>query len=447
MNKKFATTPARLGIGLSLAGLMAVAQPRPGNAQPRPATPVPRLTLARALRLARRHSPQLLAAATAMGVAKQAQYQAHVAFLPTVGVTSQYLYTQGDGRSFPRFIANNGVHEYVTEGDVHEDLFTGGRRRSLYGQAQARTALARAEQQLARRGLRVTVTQMFYGLAAADRQYRAAGQADRAAQKFLAITRALQKGGQVAQSDVLQAELQYERSQVATRNAKLAARQARMNLAVLLFVNWRQPFTLSLHFRHAPVLPPLSLARARALARNPVLDAARANLRGAQAAVGVASSGYWPTLSLDYYYGIDATHFATRTNGLPNLGSSALASLTIPLWNWGATHSQVRAAQLRRHQARYDLRYTQAQLHMLLASDYAAARAAWHDLHGLRRARTQARQGLRLILLRYRAGDSTALEVVTAQQNLMQARTQLAQAEASYRVAFAQLETLTGVLP
>ncbi len=447
MNKKFATTPARLGICLSLAGLMAGAQPRPGGAQPRPATPVPRLTLAQALRLARRHSPQLLAAATAMGVAKQAQYQAHVAFLPTVGVTSQYLYTQGDGRSYPRFIANNAVHEYVTEGDVHEDLFTGGRRRSLYGQAQAQTALARAEQQLARRGLRVTVTQMFYGLAAADRQYRAAGQADRAAQKFLAITRALQKGGQVAQSDVLQAELQYERSQVAARNAKLAARQARMNLAVLLFVNWRQPFTLSLHFRHAPVLPPLSLARARALARNPVLDAARANLRGAQAAVGVASSGYWPTLSLDYYYGIDANHFATRTNGLPNLGSSALASLTIPLWNWGTTHSQVQAAQLQRHQARFDLRYTQAQLHMLLASDYAAARAAWHDLHGLRRARTQARQGLRLILLRYRAGNSTALEVVTAQQNLMQARTQLAQAEASYRVAFAQLETLTGVLP
>ena len=39
--------------------------------------------------------------------------------------------------------------------------------------------------------------------------------------------------------------------------------------------------------------------------------------------VAAARAAYLPSLGFDYFYGIDATHFATRTDGISNLGSSA----------------------------------------------------------------------------------------------------------------------------
>jgi outer membrane protein TolC len=53
-------------------------------------------------------------------------------------------------------------------------------------------------------------------------------------------------------------------------------------------------------------------------------------------------------------------------------------------------------------------------------------------------------ESLRLTLLRYQAGEVTALEVSDAQTTLAQARTAYAEGLVRYRVAAANLQTLTG---
>ena len=55
-----------------------------------------------------------------------------------------------------------------------------------------------------------------------------------------------------------------------------------------------------------------------------------------------------------------------------------------------------------------------------------------------------AAESLRLTSLRYGAGESTALEVVDAQNTLIQARNAFDDAGVRYRVALADLQTLTG---
>ena len=62
----------------------------------------------------------------------------------------------------------------------------------------------------------------------------------------------------------------------------------------------------------------------------------------------------------------------------------------------------------------------------------------------LRRASDLAAESLRLINLRYQAGESTALEVVDAQNTLVQTRNAYDDAQTRYRVAVANLQTLTG---
>jgi len=56
-----------------------------------------------------------------------------------------------------------------------------------------------------------------------------------------------------------------------------------------------------------------------------------------------------------------------------------------------------------------------------------------------------ASESLRLTLVRYQAGEATALEVVDAQNALVQSRNALADGLVRYRLAISNLQVLTGV--
>ena len=62
----------------------------------------------------------------------------------------------------------------------------------------------------------------------------------------------------------------------------------------------------------------------------------------------------------------------------------------------------------------------------------------------LRNTADLAAESLRLTILRYQAGEASALEVVDVQNTLTQARNGYRDGEVRYHVAVANLQTLTG---
>jgi outer membrane protein TolC len=123
-----------------------------------------------------------------------------------------------------------------------------------------------------------------------------------------------------------------------------------------------------------------------------------------------------------------------------------MASLTLPLWNWGATQSKVRQAELRRDQAKRELSLTQRKLLAEMRALYSEAETALNELAGLERSAELAADSLRLTTLRYKNGEATVLEVVDAQNTFAQANAGYQDGAVRYRVALANLQTLTGVL-
>ncbi|MDP9170720.1 MAG: TolC family protein, partial [Acidobacteriota bacterium] len=119
-------------------------------------------------------------------------------------------------------------------------------------------------------------------------------------------------------------------------------------------------------------------------------------------------------------------------------------TLNIPVWNWGTTRSKVKQAELKQNQARLDLSVAERTLQSNLATSYAEARAAQAQIESLRGSTELAAESLRLTLLRYQAGEAAALEVVDAQTTVNQARNAYDDGLARYRVALANLQTLTG---
>jgi outer membrane protein TolC len=110
------------------------------------------------------------------------------------------------------------------------------------------------------------------------------------------------------------------------------------------------------------------------------------------------------------------------------------------------TRSKVKQAELKQAQARIDLSLAERTLQSNIAANYAEARAAQAQLDSLRSSVQLSVESLRLTLLRYQAGEAAALEVADAQTTVTQARNALDDGLVRYRVALANLQTLTGSL-
>jgi outer membrane protein TolC len=429
-----------VGLGMLLLALSAF-----GQQQVSVDPPPLRLTLADALDRARNNSVVYQAAVTDAQIAHEDKKQSVASLLPSVNYNNSAIYTQGTGVDDQiKFIANNAVHEYISQGNVHQTLDIAGFAEARRTAANAAAAKARAE--IASRGLVVTVVQGYYGVAAATRKLDVAQKAAEEGDRFLNLTNDLEKGGEVAHSDVIKAELQANDRRRQLQEAKLALLNARLDLAVLIFPNFNDNYELADDL-HAPVaLAAPTEIEARASRDNPDIKAALETVNAASHGVSAARAGYLPALDLDYFYGIDATHFATRTNGVSNLGSSAVATLNIPVWNWGTTQSKIKQAEFQRDQSQRELSLAQRKLLAELKSLYAEAQTAADELSNLQRSAELGTESLRLITLRYKNGESTVLEVVDAQNTATLADAAYEDGAVRYRVALANLQTLTGEL-
>jgi len=408
------------------------------------ASQILRLTLDDALARARKNSTQFLAAQTDAAIARQDRYQAGAALLPSVTYNNQAISTSVSKGTLS-FIANNGPHEYLSQANVHEsvDLVS----ISAFRRASAASALAKARAEIASRGLVVTVVQSYYAVAAAQLKLEAAKKNGDEGDRFLKLTQDLEKGGEVAHSDVIKAELQMQERRRQLLEAQLGLLNARLDFAVLIFPDFNDNFELAEDLHASVPLPTLPEVQQRAARDNPDLRAALAVVQQAGHDVTGARGGYLPSLSFDYWYGIDAPQFAVNgLNGVSNLGSAAAATVNIPIWNWGATQSRIKQAELRRTQAQRELSLAQRKLLAEIKSLYAEAETALNELSGLSRSAELSGESLRLTTLRYKGGEATVLEVVDAQTTFAQANTAYQDGAVRYRVALANLQTLTGVL-
>ena len=408
-----------------------------------------RITLQDALARARQNSTQFQSAVTEAGVAREDKTQARDALLPGVNYNNQALTTQSNGPgNGVKFIANNNVHEYISQGNVHEALDLTGI--SNFRRASAASALAKARAEIASRGLVVTVVQSFYSVAAAQQKLVSAQKASDEGERFFKLTQSLEKGGEAAHSDVIKAELQAQERRRQLLEAQLALLNARLDFAVLIFLDFNDNFEVADDLHSLVALPMLGEIQERAVRENPDVRVALEAARAAGADVTGAWGGYLPSLSLDYFYGIDAAKFATNSvvNGqkFSNLGTSVAATLNLPLWNWRATQSRVKQAQLRKAQAQRELSLAHRKLLAEIKSLYAEAETALNELGGLNRSAELGDESLRLTTLRYTSGEATVLEVVDAQTTAAQARAAYEDGAVRYRVALASLQTLTGEL-
>jgi outer membrane protein, multidrug efflux system len=192
---------------------------------------------------------------------------------------------------------------------------------------------------------------------------------------------------------------------------------------------------------HAPEVPaglPSSL-----LERRPDIRESEQNLIAANAEIGVARSAYFPQISLTGTAGFETpalTGLFTGTAGLWTFG----ASLTQPIFEGGRIKSNVR--------------FTEAQREQFLLTYQQTIQGAFRDVsnalvaYGKNREFTtqqeqllnSARDAARLSEVRFKAGTTDYLEVLTNETNAFNAELGLAQAQGNELIALVQVYQALG---
>lgn len=459
-----------VSLGQTPAGLPSAPIAAQISAAPAPANATV-ITLAEAINRARVNEPTFAAAVAAQKNASLDRSIASAALLPSVTYHNQFLYTQpvrcpvsnaicaenaginsGNASAAnpaitsgaPRFIANNAVHEYISQGVATETI--GLAQLNALSRATAAQAVATAELEVARRGLVATVANLFYSSSTSARRVTVAERAAREAQAVTQLTQQREVVREVAHADVVKAQLDQQQRERDLIDARLNAEKARLELGVLLFPDPRTPYTVNVPSEIPPV-PPRADVEAALAKRNPELQSALASMHLADLSVTAARAAYVPDLAFNYVYGIDASQFATHAlDGSRNLGYSASVTLDIPVWDWFATRDRIRQSQINRETARTVLTNTQRRVLANLEEFYAEAVAAHDQLASLNQSVDTAAESLRLTRLSYSAGETTILSVVDAEHSLTAAEIAREDGIVRYQTALANLQLLTGTL-
>ena len=208
------------------------------------------ITLQQAIALARANEPNFAAAAANKRVTALDHSIAQAALLPGVSYHNQVLYTQPNGafngggpvgsQSAPRFIANNAVREYASQGVVTETF--GLQQLTAVSRASAADAVAAAELEIARRGLVATVTGLFYQALAADHKVDVGRRAAGEAAGFTQLTQQRESAREGAHADVVKAQLLQQQRDRDLADALLEAQKSHLDLGVLLFPDPRAAY-------------------------------------------------------------------------------------------------------------------------------------------------------------------------------------------------------------
>jgi len=262
-------------------------------------------------------------------------------------------------------------------------------------------------------------------------------------QRTLDIAKNRYNAGIAAKTDVLQAQTQLANAQA--DDAGLVRQRAQLEHAVAVLTGQAPAqFTLA-PAAWNPSAPDVPAGLPSALLqRRPDIAAAERRVAVANAQIGIARSAYYPSLSLSASYGLGASRVAdlfSASSGLWSLGLSAAQTL----FNAGATRAKIEGAQAAHAQAVAHYRQTVLAAFQDVEDQLAASRVLLIQQDLRRQASQAADQVEQQVLNRYRSGQVSYTEVITAQATALTARRALVQAMADRQTtAVALIQALGG---
>lgn len=234
--------------------------------------------------------------------------------------------------------------------------------------------------------------------------------------RSLQITQNRYGVGTAARTDVASATAQLESTRAQAIAITLQRAQFEHAIAVLVGKPPGdfsiEPTALDISIPEVPLDLPSTL-----LERNPGIAASERAMAAANAKIGVAVAGYFPSITLGASYGQQSSMLHTLFTAASSLWSFGLTSFNLPIFTGGLTEAQVAAARATYDQTVATYRQTVLTAFQQVEDQLAASRILAQQAEVQGRAVEAALEAERLTLNQYRAGTVDYTSVITAQAN------------------------------
>jgi outer membrane protein len=417
------------------------------------------LTLGEAMLLALQHNPVLKAAGMTMETAEADLAKARARFLPTVNFSETYNFSDSPSQVFMSklnqrvftaqdFLLNNlnnpnAYGNFQTGLVMRQPLFQAGEAYLGYKQAQLGREMAAAYILNARQQLLFRVTQAYFGLQLAQANLAVVQQAHRTATEHLHIAQTRFKAGTVVHSDVLSAEVHLAKLTQEEMTAASQVKIAKSALGTVLGLQEAGERPLAPAPKEPALLPAgLDDLKQTAQEKRPDLKQLELAARVAQQEYSKARLNYLPRLHVVAEYDVDQR----RLFGSSADSYTVMALLNFNLFNGLADLAKVRETRAKESQARDLKRDLEDRVRHQVTEAILNLKTAHERLKVAKAAVVQAREGLRLIRLRYQSGLTILVDLLNGEDALKNA--ELSQVGALFDTYLAQagLELALGTI-
>jgi multidrug efflux system outer membrane protein len=288
----------------------------------------------------------------------------------------------------------------------------------------------------------------YYQLRTLDAELETTRQTIKARQDSVDLTRTLERGGEKSLVDVREAEELLYTAQAALPDYERQVAQAENNLSILLGRNpgpilrdTAQSSAILANPPH-PTAVPVGLP-SDLLERRPDVRRAEELLVQANANIGVARAEFFPSFSLSDYSGSSSSQLKKIfTSG--NIYTYASGSISQPIFDGGKIRANYREVKAKDQELIETYRQTIAGAFR----DVSNALTAYGKTRELREQQEQqttaSADALRLARIRYNAGATSYLEVLTSDATLYQSQIALQTAQQQEALSLVQLYNALG---
>ena len=337
---------------------------------------------------------------------------AKLAFLPAFA-----LAPQGTVSSFDTHKATQAYSLPVTA-SWELDVF--GRMRNAKKQSKALYAQSQDYRQAVRTQLIAGIANTYYTLLMLDEQLAISRQTEEAWKETVASTRALMNAGMANESAVSQMEATYYQVQGSVLDLQKQISQTENSLALLLAETPRHYERGSLQQQQFPADFSVGIP-VQMLSNRPDVRSAERSLEAAFYVTNQARSAFYPSIVLSGSAGWTNSAGSMIVNPGKFI-ATAIGSLTQPLFNRGTNIARLKIAKAQQEEAKLGFQQTLLNAgsevnEALVKYQTAKEKAAYYDKQIM--SLNKAFESTSLLM---QHGNTTYLEVLTAQQTLLSAQ-------------------------
>ncbi|MEK0085427.1 TolC family outer membrane protein [Benzoatithermus flavus] len=389
-------------------------------------------------------SPRLEAGRAQLRQADELVPQALSGYRPQLFLNGGINHDRTTTRAKARTLGGVGVFEQNRTAEsvgvtVRQNLYAGGGTQAAVSRAENQVRAQRAQLLALEQSVLLDTVSAYTAVYRDQVVLDLALNNEQRLQRQLQATRDRFQVGEVARTDVAQAEARLSRAQADVESAKAdlaASRAAYRRVVGEEPTNLVEPKTL--------VALPKTLADAQALAAsNPDIVAATFSLYAARDAVDVAYADLLPSLDLQAQAQLaDEPTYQTNWSRSTAIG----LNLTIPLYQGGGEYARVRENRQLERQRRNELETAHRTVQEQVAASWDRLLAATAAIEAFRaeiKANEIALEGVQQEAL---VGSRTVLDVLDAEQELFTSQVNLVRARAEEILASYQLKLAVGQL-